>query len=128
MYSGKSLMDINIIKDRHNTGKSIYLSTEHNSVDVAAEAFLKQLLEQTNQEHGHFSINDLNTPEFNNTFLKAWFDCGDRTILYYNNGVEVAVLTADFDDHTNEIRSKDLLYVLRTYGIEFDASKYSPHR
>ena len=127
MYSGKSWMDISIIKDRHNTGRSIYLSTEHNSVDVAAEAFLKQLLEQTNPEQKSFSIDDLYSADFTNAAIVQLGSNEDYTVLQYSNGVEIKIFTSDYINNKWDIlSSKDILYVLRTYGVDFDTSKFSP--
>ena len=122
-------MDINIIKDRHNTGRSIYLSTEPHSVDVAAEAFLKQLAEQTNPDQKSFSIDDLYSADFTNAAIVQLGSNDDYTILQYNNGVEIKIFTSDYiNNKWDIISSKDILYILRTYGIEFDASKFSPRK
>lgn len=127
MYSGKSWMDINIIKDRHNTGRSIYLSTEHNQINSATEDFLTQLFEQTNPEQKSFSIDDLYSADFTNAAIARLCSNEDYTVLQYSNGVEIKIFTSDYiNNKWDIISSKDILYVLRTYGIEFDTSKFSP--
>lgn len=130
MFSRKTGMQMTINNDRNNkdnNGRKIYMSTESHITNNATADFLKKLFEQTNPGQKSFSIDDLHTADFTNAHITKTGSNEYYTVLIYSNGVKITIFNSDYENNRSDIWSRDILSVLRTYGIELDTSNYSPH-